>query len=248
MGQLKTALNNYIKTFFITRFDKDCILEATTFGTRKFNCANNVEIWRTTQYGREEKSLGAFLFLLKEDDVVWDIGASVGLYTIYSSELVKEVISFEPDPEIYSRLQANIALNNLKNVSTNQIGIGDKDTSMELSSNGVKGNSPTLIKDLNRHTGSISVAVRSVDSLIKSGSPSPTVIKMDIEGAEGIAIKGALDLLKGEQKPRLIFVELHPQFLSKSEPDEITQILKESGYKILNTLNRDKEYHLIATT
>jgi hypothetical protein len=117
-----------------------------------------------------------------------------------------------------------------------------------LSSNGVKGNSPTLIKDLNRHTGSISVAVRSVDSLIKSGSPSPTVIKMDIEGAEGIAIKGALDLLKGEQKPRLIFVELHPQFLSKSEPDEITQILKESGYKILNTLNRDKEYHLIATT
>jgi FkbM family methyltransferase len=247
MGQLKITLSNYIRTFFITKFGKDCVLEATTFGSRKFNCANAVEIWRTTQYGREEKPLGAFLFLLKEDDIVWDIGASVGLYTVYTAGLVKEVISFEPDPEIYSRLQSNVRLNNFTNVTTHQIGIGTEDTVMNLNSNGVNGNSPTLISDLNRHSGSISVQVKSVDSLIKSGFSSPSVIKIDIEGAEGLAIKGALELLKNDKKPRLIFLEIHPKFLAESGPEEIMEILKENGYKILNTRGRDQEYHFIAT-
>lgn len=245
MSHLRNTLSNSLKTLLITRFGKNFIVNTTTFGSRKFNCANGVELFRTVRYGGEHKSLGAFLFLLKEDDIVWDIGASVGLFTVYSAGLVKTVVSFEPDPEIYNRLKSNIQLNNFTNVMTNQLGIGDIDTQMNLNTNGVNGNSPSLM-DLNRHTGSISIDVKSVDSLIKSRLPTPTVIKIDIEGAEGLAIKGALNLLKSKEKPRLLFVEIHPQFLDANGPDEIIHILKENGYKILNTQNRDKEYHLIA--
>ncbi len=220
MGHLRNTLSNSLKTLLVTKLGRDVIVNTTMFGDRKFNCANGVELFRTVKYGGEHKSLGAFLFLLKEDDIVWDIGASVGLFTVYSAGLVKTVVSFEPDPEIYQRLTTNIRLNNFTNVITNQLGVGDKDTQMNLNTNGVDGNSPSLM-DLNRHTGSISIDVKSVDSLIKSGLPIPTVIKIDIEGAEGLAIKGALSLLKSPEKPRLLFVEL-------------------------NTQNRDKEYHLIA--
>jgi FkbM family methyltransferase len=242
---LKTNFSNFVKSFLATRFGTDVVLETTYFGKKKFKAAHGFEVLRTIHYGFEETSLGAFLFLLKEDDVVWDIGASVGLYSVYSAGLVKEVISFEPDPLIYSRLNDNVQLNNIANLTACQIGIGNKDTEMNLNTNGVAGYSPSLI-NLGRHSSSVLVKVRSVDSLIKEGVPAPTVMKIDIEGAEDLAVSGAVDLLKGSKKPRIVFVEMHPKFISSEGTGLIMKIFTECGYKILNTLNREDEYHLIA--
>ena len=66
--------------------------------------------------------------LIKKNDVVLDIGANIGLMTIPFSKMVGpsgKVISFEPQPEIFKILCGNVVINNIRNVETNNLAVGD---------------------------------------------------------------------------------------------------------------------------
>lgn len=247
MMTLLPTLSNSLKMRIINRFGANYTLQTSTFGTRYFECATPVELFRTVHYGGEEKTLGSFLFLLKDDDVVWDVGASVGLFTVYSAPIVQKVLSFEPEPNIYARLTNNVKTNALMNVETHQMGLGDKKNTMRLQTSGVNGFSPSLM-NLGRHTSTIEVPIDTIDNLVAAGLPTPTVLKIDIEGAEQMALSGAANLLAGPHRPRLIFMEIHPNFLPNASADEqaIQALLEQNAYKILNTQKRDDQYHLIA--
>ena len=53
----------------------------------------------------------------------------------------------------------------------------------------------------------------TVDRLVADDAPLPTVLKIDVEGAELLVLRGATALLASTSSPRLIFLEVHPQFL-----------------------------------
>jgi len=81
-----------------------------------------------------------------------------------------------------------------------------------LYTDGVEGNSPSL--DQVGERGSVLVNTDSIDNAIsESVLPLPTVVKMDIEGAEILAIQGMKKLLSSQDAPRCLFIELHPDFL-----------------------------------
>lgn len=243
---------NSVRNLFNSQFSRftgvRTILRNKFLGDTKFYCNSNVEAFRTIYYGDEETALGAFLFFLLEDDVVWDIGASIGLFSVYAASRADKVISFEPDPEIRARLIENIELNKFsEKVSVLGNAIGDKDGDMQLNSDGVDGMSPS-IAELNRHKNSITIPIRTMDSLLADNVMMPTVIKIDIEGAELMALRGGKELFSAATKPRLLFIEVHPNFLKDmgSTDVELINLLKEYGYKIISTSSRDNQYHILA--
>ena len=73
--------------------------------------------------------------VIKEGDVVLDIGANIGYYVLIESQLVGEkgkVYAVEPVRSNFELLEKNVQLNNLKNVSTFQFAFGEKDAKSEI--------------------------------------------------------------------------------------------------------------------
>jgi hypothetical protein len=78
--------------------------------------------------------------------------------------------------------------------------------------------------------------------------PRPTVIKLDIEGAEILALRGAKQLLTGPDRPRALFIEVHDTYLPGfgSSAGEVHEILREYGYTHdVYRAKRDGQTHLI---
>jgi hypothetical protein len=95
----------------------------------------------------------------------------------------------------------------------------------------------------------VQVEARSLDSLIGERSvPQPTVLKLDIEGAEILALRGAAGLLQSERPPRALFIELHDSFLPGfgSSHDEVRRLVLDAGY-VRETYRapRADQHHLI---
>jgi FkbM family methyltransferase len=119
---------------------------------------------------------------------VLDIGANTGHYTLLGSLLVGpagRVVAIEPDPRNRYFLAEHVRLNRLANVTMLPVAIGREDGQARFGGDRGSG-TRRLSKD-----GSAVVDVRSIDSIVAEIECAPTCIKMDVEGAELEALKGA---------------------------------------------------------
>jgi FkbM family methyltransferase len=210
-----------------------------------FEINNPIEEFRLAQWGGEKDYVIDLVKNLKKDDVFYDVGSSVGLISIISASVLKDgkVISFEPDPENLKRLQRNYSINNLKNCITVPIAVGDKKSKLQLFTQGSNGYSPSL-KKVNGIEKYIEVEVDSIDNLLENKKiPFPNVIKIDIEGAELMALKGMENLLLSAKKPRLIFLEIHPKFLPSfnCSTDEVYEYLGRFNYSMAEKIQREDQ-------
>ena len=239
---------NEFKRFYCILLGADQTVHVSTFGNFRFRCRERVEFGRTLRYGGELLSLAAFLFLLRKDDIVWDVGASVGLFTVHAAERVNRVIAYEPDPQTAARLRENVKLNNFQHkVVVMEMALGDKEHQEYLQTDGLGGFAPAL-GNLERHSAATPVEVKTIDGLIREGVQAPSVMKIDIEGAELLALQGARHLLRSDQRPRIVFVEVHPAFLPNfgGSSEELFSLMRESRYTILSTEDRAEEQHFIS--
>ncbi|MGD0544562.1 MAG: FkbM family methyltransferase [Candidatus Acidiferrales bacterium] len=120
--------------------------------------------------------------------VFYDVGANVGIYSLLCSLLVGngKVYAFEPVPRNLAYLRKHLKLNHARNVEILPFAISDKigQAQFEIEASGLMG----------RLTGegSLTVATATLDSLVENGGMAPPdFIKMDIEGAELSALRGA---------------------------------------------------------
>jgi FkbM family methyltransferase len=171
-------------------------------------------------------------------------------FSIHAAARVKHVVAFEPDPAAVVRLKQKIELNRLDGrIDVRATGIGADEAVLELASDGLHGHAPVLgLANLGRHTKVVSVPVTSMDRLVEGDLQRPSAIKIDIEGAEGLALDGGRKLLAGKVKPRLILIELHPQYLPKfgSSVNAICDTLSTAGYKCMRANDRYEQTHLLA--
>lgn len=240
-------LSRFAKQQLLYRLKRPQTFEVTLYGQHRFRCSNPIEVTRTVHFGGEPAPLGAFLFLLQDDDVVWDIGASVGLFTVHSAARVRRVVAFEPDPATHRRLVENVQLNGLSDqVETHQLALGDRPGQLTLYTDGLSGMAPS-VANLGRHQQNVVVPVHTLDDLVAKGLPAPSVIKIDIEGAEMLCLSGASQSLNSPQRPRLIFLEVHPQFLPSfgSTPDQLVELLQKSGYQEVSNQAREDQFHSV---
>lgn len=236
-----------------SKYPQRVVLQHPNGSMVHFMVHNPVEDYRITRYGDEKEFFERFIVELKNDDILYDIGASVGLMTIHASVSLQDgkVVSFEPDSETRNCLNHNIELNNLSNVEVVSWAVSDRKGKAVLFSDGSSGRAPTLREQqsrLNAPKGRIDIETGTIDEAIKSGIlPLPTLLKIDIEGAEILCIKGCRRLLYGElgNSPRKIFLEMHPDFLPDfdSSEEEVQNLILEAGYNICWSLQRQAQAH-----
>lgn len=210
-----------------------------------FEINNHIEGFRLANWGGERDYVINLVEELKEDDVLYDIGSSVGLISVISASVLKrgKVVSFEPDPENLKRLKRNYSINKLNNFLVQQVAVGETKGKLELFTQGSNGFSPSL-KPVNGIDKHIEVEVNSIDNLIGNKIiPYPDVVKIDIEGAEFMALKGMEELLSSDKRPRLIFLEVHPKFLPafNCTPQDIYDYLGKFNYTIAENIQREEQ-------
>jgi FkbM family methyltransferase len=160
---------------------------------------------------------------VRPGSVFYDIGANVGFYSLLASKLVNsgKVFAFEPSPRNIGFLKKHVELNQLRNVTVLETALGDKDGVMkfETESTGFAGH-------LSDH-GEITVRVTSLDALVTSGQiPPPDYIKMDIEGAEFLALQGASQTLRTHHPE--VFLATHGHEVDR----QCCELLKSLGYEV----------------
>ncbi len=125
-----------------------------------------------------------------------DVGANVGLYTVAMAGAVGpagHVMAFEPLVENLQRLRSNVALNHLTNVSAHGSALGDRDGSIELKLATDPAYPSLMAVAQGRAKGSSrTVPIAKLDSVwTGAGSPPVSAIKIDVEGAEMMVLRGA---------------------------------------------------------
>lgn len=213
----------------------------------KFEATTIVERQRVVGCGEEPEYIGAMLAVLWPGDVLYDIGANVGLVALHAGHKCR-TIAFEPDPAILPRLQRNLELNPDASVDVQPIAISDNDGTTTLFRDGGGKSSPSLVHQRDEKEA-IEVMARTLDTMVAGGTlPGPTVLKLDIEGAEILALRGAKELLAGPAAPRALFLEVHDSLLPAfgSSADEVLRVVKEAGYtNVRYNAKRADQQHLI---
>jgi FkbM family methyltransferase len=137
-------------------------------------------------------------------------------------------------------------LNGVTNITVFPLAVSDRSSEVSLFTDGVDGRSPSLANLGQRDA--VLVPCESLDHMLAAGRiDPPNVIKMDIEGAEFLALSGARTLLESENRPRAIFLEVHPHYLVKfgHTITELEQFLINCGYREEKRRVRDIQYHVI---
>lgn len=175
--------------------------------------------------------------LIRPGDVVYDIGANAGYFTLLAAKLVGtdgSVVAFEPSRENIALLQRHIRLNGVTNATVIDAAASNADGTIEfvatdgLATGHVAG---AYVGSSAATDGSVSavslVPAVKVDSLVMSGQlRPPNLMKIDVEGAELRVLEGARQTL-ASYRPRLL-VELHNPVMDVQCP----QFLAALGYEV----------------
>ena len=157
-----------------------------------------------------------------------DVGANIGKYTIKIGNSLKmngRVISFEPENDNFEMLKKNAKLNNLKNTTLINKALSDKKGKLKLYL--AKGNlgHHSLVEKVGEKYEE--VEVDTLDNILKELKISKVdLIKIDVEGAENLVLKGALKTLENSH-PKIVF-----EAWDKNHLDKIKEVLEPLNYKI----------------
>jgi FkbM family methyltransferase len=156
----------------------------------------------------EEVEISFLKRYLKSGDCFFDIGSNIGLFTLHASPIVGNlgiIYSFEPSPKTYERLQANISLNKIINTKPIQKAISNEidQINFHVSNNGYDAlNSAVKLQELEDNYNIISISTITLDEFVKNENIHKIdLVKLDVEGWELNALKGASSILSNPEAP-----------------------------------------------
>lgn len=156
--------------------------------------------------------------LLPEGGTFIDVGAHVGLYSLIAARKVGprgRVFAFEPEPDNFHLLTRNIELNGYRNITAVPMAVCDRCGQAQLFVSRQGNDRHSLFRNprspLPEHCQTI--ATTTLDDFVASAKwPKIDLIKMDIEGAEQLAVTGMRRLIERSNRLHLI-VEFAPEML-----------------------------------
>jgi len=172
----------------------------------------------------ETAQVEAVLGVIREGDIVYDIGAHLGYYTMLASQAVGpsgRVFAFEPRPVNVLCLRRHLRLNRCDNVEILQVCVGDRSGGARFDTRCGTGRG-RLSAD-----GNLLVETVTLDELVVSGRlPPPSFVKIDVEGAEKLVLAGAAEVIR-RHRPAFA-VSTHSEDLRRQCAD----ILSDHGYRL----------------
>jgi FkbM family methyltransferase len=168
---------------------------------------------------------------VKRGDLVWDVGAHIGFYTVLFSKLSGpegQVVAFEPMSMNVSHLRNHIRLNEINNVTIVQAAVWHTDQLIGFS-DGHYDSSTGKVENLSTYQ----IPSITLDNFwLINGKRGPKLIKIDVEGAEEHVLRGAERMLTAARP--VIVLALH----GENAATACSNILKSLNYNIYNYKNQ----------
>jgi FkbM family methyltransferase len=175
----------------------------------------------------DDEVMDAMLKHLNDNDILWDVGANVGLHALTVRKMRPGVACycFEPYPPNFNRLVVNNSLNPGAGTFNYNFGLSDKAGVHEMHvTDNNHGRTGFSVMGGMRSPGTFVMAVDG-DFLAASGMPTPTAMKIDTEGHELAVLKGCRSLLKERSLRFIVFEALE-------DIDAITELLKDYSFRV----------------
>ena len=155
---------------------------------------------------------------------ILDLGANIGLSVLYFKQLFPDslVTAYEADPAVFGYLEKNIRTHGLGGVKLVQGAVWHEAGVLDFHAEG--GDGGRIVQGVSPET--ISVPAYDIREILRSGEFD--VLKMDIEGAEGVVFQACRGLLDGI---RYIFMEYHSTPGSDQQLHTILDLLAEAGFR-----------------
>jgi FkbM family methyltransferase len=203
---------------------------------------------------REDERLGAvaanegqmlrrLLDAAREGDTFFDVGANIGTITLPVAMTGVECLAFEPAPANAARLAENAGLNRLGNVTVIEAAMWSERGTVALRVDGMEGAGTSRVVEAGGD-GTVEVPAATLDQFAGGGAAAPDLLKIDVEGGELEALRGAEATL-GAGRVREVFVETHPLALEErgASEAEVAALLGELGYAEVWATGRATETH-----
>ncbi|MBM9577310.1 FkbM family methyltransferase [Leptospira sp. 201903070] len=235
----KSSIGRYVIEVIIHRL-MNHIEEVEHNGKFYFTAPNDLNRFRANTFSTKEPETLEWIDQMTKDPVFWDIGANVGLYSIYAAKKKNaKVYSFEPSVFNLELLARNVFINRL----SNQIVIIPLPLSEKLSVNTLQmtstdwGGALSSFGETFGHDGKPMetvfeyniLGISMIDALKLFRLPKPHYIKMDVDGIEHLILKGGEKILGSVKE---ILVEINEDFEDQFKISR--KILEKAGFHLKN--------------
>lgn len=216
-----------------------------------FFVPNYLVKWRVETFFTKEPETLNWIDGFDENDIFWDVGANIGLYSIYAAKKKIKVICFEPSTNNTRILTRNISRNNLHNqIYLFPIALTDIENKFLTmnESNIVEGSAHNSFgQNLNFEGKSFqpqckySIFGTTIDKIIEDEVlDKPNHIKIDVDGFEHLILNGATNLLS-ENKLKTVLVEINENYQEHFE--KILQIFKSNNFSIVKKTQLEGKFY-----
>ncbi len=242
---MTTRFKNYFKVIYskVHLLFNDKILVAKNSNNSFFISTKTIhDYFRAYTFYEKEPEMLRWLDKLDKyginDFVFFDIGANIGIYTLYVAKKYPEarIVCFEPETNNFTSLCNNIFMNKFSNVVPYQVGISGQSGFVKLNISVFEsGAGAAAINDDYKHVLSGSIFKQglystSLNDLLKfKDMPIPNFIKIDVDGHEKKILSGCDELFKRDEV-KAVMIEL--EYKDKQELDELTSIFYKSGFEL----------------
>lgn len=215
---------------------------ATRYGSLVFVSTHARALEAPRKFHVSEPGTLAWIDGFAAGEVLWDIGANLGVYTLYAGRRGDiDVLAFEPSPASYAALSVNIAENGLGRVRAYCIALGAKTCLGTLNmSRTYPGSVYSAFEQGADMTGMpLSIERRqpavgiSADDLVERfGAPPPNHIKLDVDSTEIDILRGAARLLR---RPELRSLSVENAVGDTPQNRGIAALLADAGFRAEET-------------
>lgn len=178
--------------------------------------------------------------LLGRNSVFVDVGANQGEFSVAAARIARKVLAFEPVSEYRRRLLTNVRLNDFDNVQVYPFALSEEEGVLPIYdqkgsySDGTRNEGlPTLFPSASRDEAREVVPVRRLDDvLIEAGIDRVDLIKLDIEGAEWPALRGAVRTVEIYRPILILEIGRETCQAAGYEPEQFIDWLRSMNYRV----------------
>jgi FkbM family methyltransferase len=193
-------------------------------------------VWTFMRSHEADAPFRRSLQLVRSGDVVFDVGATLGIWSLLAVQHVPgaRVHAFEPVPELAERLRDHVARNDARGIVICESACGAENGSLPFFARYAENTGASSLARTSDAEVEIEVPVMMLDRYIeREGLERVDMMKVVVEGAEILVFRGARDLLSSEDAP-MIFFEVNDALCASfaTSGREVKQLLAEHGYGI----------------
>jgi FkbM family methyltransferase len=211
---------------------------STKHGEILFYCAGRVCLYRADTFHTKEPETLEWIDSFNPGDVMWDIGANVGVYSLYAALRPIQVLAFEPSAFNYFILMKNIHVNEMdQRISALCLPFSNSNELASFNMNYLEvGDSFHQIGGFDSTGAQLRQAVLTltIDDFVRNFKPPfPTHIKIDVDGVESLIIQGGMKTIS-DPRMKSLLIEI-----DENEPKDanIVKMLKFAGLEIKSRKN-----------